>query len=51
MTAPTADRMLSLYSRAVAIYGRYGLDLQASRAGCVRGGGFSAIKDVAGFGI
>jgi len=27
------------------------LDICASRAGCVRGGGFSAIKDVARFGI
>ena len=51
MTAPGADRMLSLYSRAVAIYERYGLDLNACQAGCVRGGGFSAIKDVANFGI
>lgn len=50
MTAPTADRMLSLYSQAVAIYDKYGLDIQASQAGCVRGGGFSAIKDVARFG-
>jgi radical SAM protein (TIGR04043 family) len=49
--APGAVRMLSLYSRAVAIYERYGLDLNACRAGCVRGGGFSAIKDVANFGI
>ena len=51
MTAPSADRMLSLYERAVAIYRKYGLDICASRAGCVRGGGFSAIKDVARFGI
>ncbi len=51
MSAPGADRMLSLYSRAVAIYEKYGLDLCASQAGCVRGGGFSAIKDVARFGV
>jgi radical SAM protein (TIGR04043 family) len=50
MAAPTADRMLSLYERAVVIYEKEGLDLYASRAGCVRGGGFSAIKDVARFG-
>jgi hypothetical protein len=42
--------MLSLYEQAVAIYDKYGLDLCACRAGCVRGGGFSAIKDVARFG-
>jgi biotin synthase-related radical SAM superfamily protein len=51
MAAPEADRMLSLYERAVDIYQKYGLDLCASRAGCVRGGGFSAIKDVARFGL
>ena len=51
MAAPSADRMLSLYSRAVAIYEKYGLNLNTCRAGCVRGGGFSAIKDVANFGI
>jgi radical SAM protein (TIGR04043 family) len=51
MEAPGADRMLSLYERAVAIYKKYGLDLCASRAGCVRGGGFSAIKEVARFGV
>ncbi|HJX12375.1 MAG TPA: radical SAM protein [Dehalococcoidales bacterium] len=50
MAAPGADQMLSLYARAVAIYEKYGLNLCASRAGCVRGGGFSAIKDVARFG-
>jgi len=43
--------MLSLYSQAVAIYEKYGLDLCACQAGCVRGGGFSAIKDVARFGV
>lgn len=51
MEAPGADRMLSLYERAVAIYIKNGLDLCASRAGCVRGGGFSAIKEVARFGV
>ncbi|OGO23980.1 MAG: hypothetical protein A2144_06525 [Chloroflexi bacterium RBG_16_50_9] len=51
MSAPTADRMLSLYEQAVAIYERCGLDLCVSRAGCVHGGGFSAIKDVARFGV
>jgi len=50
MEAPGADRMLSLYERAVAIYEKYGLDLCVSQAGCVHGGGFSAIKDVARFG-
>jgi len=51
MDAPAAERMLSLYARAAAIYEKHGLDLNACRAGCVRGGGFSAIKDVARFGI
>jgi len=50
MGAPDADRMLSLYERAAAIYEKYGLDLCVSQAGCVHGGGFSAIKDVARFG-
>ncbi len=50
MEAPSADRMISLYEKAVAIYRKYGLDLCACQAGCVRGGGFSAIKDVARFG-
>lgn len=50
MSAPGADSMISLYEQAVAIYEKHGLDLGASRAGCVRGGGFSAIKDVARFG-
>jgi len=50
MEAPSADRMLSLYEQAAAIYEKYGLDLCACRAGCVRGSGFSAIKDVARFG-
>lgn len=49
--APTADSMLLLYEKAAEIYERYGLDLCASGAGCVRGGGFSAIKDVARFGV
>jgi radical SAM protein (TIGR04043 family) len=51
MEAPSAERMLLLYERAVATYKKYGLDLCASQAGCVRGGGFSAIKDVARFGV
>jgi radical SAM protein (TIGR04043 family) len=51
MGAPDADRMLSLYERAANIYKKYGLDIRACRAGCVRGGGFSAVKDVARFGV
>jgi hypothetical protein len=51
MDAPTAERMISLYEQAVSIYEKYGLDLDASHSGCVRGGGFSAIKDVARFGV
>ncbi|MFC1941694.1 radical SAM protein [Chloroflexota bacterium] len=50
MDSPTATRMLSLYQQAVAIYEKYGLDLCACQAGCVRGSGFSAIKDMARFG-
>jgi radical SAM protein (TIGR04043 family) len=50
MEAPGADRMLSLYEQAVATYKKHGLDLCACQAGCVRGSGFSAIKDVARFG-
>jgi len=50
MEPPDADRMLSLYSQAAAVYEKHGLDLCACRAGCVRGSGFSAIKDVARFG-
>ena len=50
MEAPSADRMISLYEQAVAIYEKHRLDLCASQAGCVRGSGFSAIKDVARFG-
>ena len=49
MEAPDADRMLSLYAQAAAIYKKYRLDICACRAGCVRGSGFSAIKDVARF--
>jgi radical SAM protein (TIGR04043 family) len=51
MAAPPADRMLALYLQAADIYQKYGLDICASRAGCVHGGGFSAIKDVARFGV
>ena len=51
MEAPSADRMISIYEQAVAIYKQHGLDLCASSAGCVRGSGFSAIKDVARFGV
>jgi radical SAM protein (TIGR04043 family) len=50
MEPPSADRMISLYEQAAAIYEKHGLDLCACQAGCVRGGGFSAIKDVARFG-
>jgi len=51
MDSPGADRMLFLYEKAVAIYERYGLDICACQSGCVRGGGFSAIKDVARYGV
>jgi len=51
MQAPDPDRMLTLYSWAVEIYRARCLDIRASKAGCVRGGGFSAIKDVAEFEI
>ena len=51
MAPPSADRMLTLYEKAVGIYQKHGLDLCACTAGCVRGGGFSAIKDVARFGV
>jgi len=51
MEAPNADRMLSLYAQAAAIYEKHGLDICVSRAGCVHGGGFSAIKDVVRFGV
>jgi len=50
MTPPSANRMLTLYEKATAIHRKHGLDLGAVTAGCVRGGGFSAIKDVARFG-
>jgi radical SAM protein (TIGR04043 family) len=50
MEPPGADRMLSVYKQAVSIYNKYGLDICACQAGCVRGSGFSAIKDVARFG-
>jgi radical SAM protein (TIGR04043 family) len=48
---PAAERMIRLYEKAVDIYRKYNLDLCASTAGCIRGGGFSAIKDVARFGV
>jgi radical SAM protein (TIGR04043 family) len=48
---PAADRMLHLYEESVQIMQKHGLDLCASAAGCIRGGGFSAIKDVARFGV
>jgi len=51
MDAPAAERMLSVYEQAVRIYEKYGLNLDVSQSGCVRGGGFSAIKDVARFGV
>ena len=51
MQPPAADRMLLLYEKAAELYRKYGLDLCSCTAGCVRGGGFSAIKDVARFGI
>ena len=51
MESPSADRMILLYEQAVAIYDKHGLNLCACQAGCVRGSGFSAIKDVARFGI
>jgi len=51
MDAPAAERMIPLYEQAVSIYEKYGLDLYVNQSGCVRGGGFSAIKDVARFGV
>ena len=48
---PCSDRMLGLYEKSVKIMQNYGLDLCASAAGCIRGGGFSAIKEVARFGV
>ncbi len=50
MAPPSADRMLRLYDKAAGLYRRYNLDLCACTAGCIQGGGFSAIKDVARFG-
>lgn len=50
MDSPTPERMVSLYEQAVRIYEKHGLNLFISQSGCVRGGGFSAIKDVARFG-
>ncbi len=49
-TPPSADRMLYLYEKASEIHSKHGLDLYACTAGCVKGGGFSGIKDVARFG-
>ncbi len=51
MPPPGADRMLALYEQAAAIHNKHGLDMCACTAGCIRGGGFSAIKDVARFGV
>lgn len=51
MEPPHYEKMLHLYEKAVNIYERYGLDLWASKAGCARGGAFSAIKEVSKFGI
>jgi radical SAM protein (TIGR04043 family) len=51
MRPPGAERMLALYEKAAGIYQRHGLDICACTAGCVRGGGFSAIADVARFGV
>jgi biotin synthase-related radical SAM superfamily protein len=51
MSPPSTDRMLKLYEKAADIYDRYNLDLCESTAGCVRGGGFSAIKEVVRYGI
>jgi radical SAM protein (TIGR04043 family) len=51
MEPPHYERMLYLYQSAADIYTKYGLDLWASRAGCARGGAFSAIKEVSKFGV
>jgi radical SAM protein (TIGR04043 family) len=51
MSPPAADRMLGLYEKTAGIHRKYGLDMCASTAGCLRGGGFSAIKDVTRFGV
>lgn len=50
MEPPSADRMLGLYEKAAEIMKKHGLDICAATAGCVKGGGFSAIKDVSRFG-
>jgi biotin synthase-related radical SAM superfamily protein len=51
LTPPGAERMLALYEKAAEIHRKYNLDMCACTAGCIRGGGFSAIKDVARFGV
>ena len=51
MEPPDAERMLYLYAKAAEIHRQHGLDICACEAGCVRGSGFSAIKDVSRFGI
>jgi radical SAM protein (TIGR04043 family) len=51
MEPPDADRMLALYEKAAEIHRQHSLDMCACGAGCVRGSGFSAIKDVSRFGI
>ncbi|MBN1188192.1 MAG: radical SAM protein [Dehalococcoidales bacterium] len=51
MAPPPADRMLRLYDKAAGLYRKYNLDLCACTAGCIQGGGFSAIKEVARFGL
>jgi radical SAM protein (TIGR04043 family) len=51
MDAPPSQRMISLYEQAIQIYDRYNLNIFACKSGCVRGGGFSAIKDIARFGV
>ncbi len=51
MAAPDAGRMLFLYEWVASIFRKYGLDPNISVAGCVRGGGFSAVKDVYNFGV
>jgi hypothetical protein len=43
--------MLHLYDKASEIHRKYNLDLYACTAGCVKGGGFSGIKEVARFGV
>ena len=51
MEPPDYERMLYLYENAVNIYRKHGLDLWATKAGCAKGGAFSAIKEVDKFGI